>query len=78
MNQYVTEQFANKIRLPIICRFDGMELNFENGVALADHKFDKKYENDRIETDGEKIVVDLKEWSMPSISWVGEEETGFF
>ncbi len=75
--KYVTEQFVRKINAPIICMFDGEELTFENGEALASYEFDKRYIVDSVSIDNGKAVVKLSELPVPNINWVGEEAVSF-
>lgn len=71
--KYVTQQFVSKITAPILCRFDGEELPFENGKALAMYEFDKNYIVDEIKIEDDKAVIELKELPVPYINSIGEE-----
>lgn len=73
MNKHHTEQFVSKIKAPIVCRFDGKELSFEDGEALAAHQFEKRYGIKSIEVEDGKAVVYLQEKPVPNINFVGEE-----
>lgn len=71
--KYVTEQFVTKIKTPIVCKFDGQELNFNTGELLATHQFDKKYKVDSVSIEDGKAVITLTELPVPMINFVGDE-----
>lgn len=71
--KYVTEQFVKKIKAPIVCRFDGQELSFGNGLELAAFQFDKNYLIESISVEGEKVALVLCELPVPNINSVGDE-----
>ena len=73
MMKYNTEQFVKVINSPIICKFDGQELTFEDGKAMAAYEFDKKTDVISITIEDGKAVVELKERPVPNINYIGEE-----
>ena len=77
MMTYVTEQFVKKIDAPIVCKFDGEELYFENGEELAAHQFEKRYVVDAIKIQDGKAVIALAELPVPNINYIGEEAVGY-
>ena len=71
--KYVTEQFVAKIKAPIVCKFDGQELNFDTGESLATYQFDKKYKVDSVSIENGRAVITLTELPVPMINYVGDE-----
>ena len=76
--KYKIEQFVAKINAPIVCRFDGEELSFENGKDLAEYQFDKRYEITELTIEDGKVIACLSEQPVPNMNWVGEEAVSFF
>ena len=70
---YIIDQFVKKIKAPIICKFDGQEVSFENGEKLAEQVFDKYYLIESVEIEDGKAVLIMTERKMPSINSVGDE-----
>lgn len=54
------DQFASKIKAPIMCKIDSEELSFANGEDLAAHAFDKYYLIDSVEIKDSKAVLTLR------------------
>lgn len=74
MLKYNTEQFVAQINAPIVCKFNGEELPFENGKELADYQFDKRYIIDGITVEDGKVVYALVELPVSNINSIGDEQ----
>jgi len=59
--RYQVDPFVEKISSPVICRFSGVEKEFDSGKELAGYVFDRRYAVDTIQAVGGKAVVCLKE-----------------
>ena len=67
-----------RIVSPIVLIIDGQEQRFENGAALADYEFDKRYSIESISAKGDIIYLSAKEGvSSPSSDWT-KEKVSFF
>ena len=55
---------VKKIMSPIILCVGGREMNFENGEALSEHCFEKRYAIDAIAAQDNRIVITLKDGVM--------------
>ena len=67
-----------RIVSPIVLIIDGQEQRFENGAALADYEFDKRYSIESISAKGDIIYLSAKEGvSSPSSDWA-KEKVSFF
>ena len=68
------DQFVKKINAPIICKFDDLEMTFEDGDTLAAYEFEKNYDIVCVSVEDGKVVVELKEHSAPNINSIGNEK----
>lgn len=75
---YYMDSDVSKIKSPIILNIDEQELHFENGKALAEYEFDKKYEIVSIEAVGNTILAIAKEKSLLPIEDWTKKELSFF
>ncbi|SFG64137.1 hypothetical protein SAMN05216356_11663 [Oribacterium sp. WCC10] len=71
--KFDTEHFVMKIKAPIVCRFDGKELHFENGEKLASYQFSKRYKVDTVTIEEGNAVIALSEVRVANINSVGDE-----
>lgn len=58
---YRLEPFIEKIASPLICVFGDHEVEYTDGVALAQETFDKYWLVDSISVRGDKIVLVIRE-----------------
>ncbi len=70
---YIIDQYVKKIKAPIICKFDGQEVSFENGEKLAERVFNKFCLIDSVQIKDEKAVLIMTERKKSSINSGGEE-----
>ena len=69
---------VKKINSPIVLLVNGQEQRFENGAALVDYEFDKRYSIESITAKDDVIYLSVKEGvSLPSSDWA-KEEVSFF
>ena len=74
MLKYRIDQFVKKINAAIICKFDDQEKTFEDGNELAVYEFDKNYDIVSVSVEDGKVVVELKERTVPNINSIGDEQ----
>ena len=70
---YKKEHIVEKFDAPIICVIDGVETEYESGVAMYAHEFEKNYCVESISGRDSKVVVTLAKWKQATITWIGEE-----
>lgn len=68
-----TEQFVKKINVPIVCRFDGKELFFENGTDFAAYPLERNYLVDLITIENASVVISLREHPVSNIHSIGNK-----
>lgn len=73
MLKYRIDQFVEKIKAPIICQFGNQRMMFENGNTLAMYEFENSYDIESLIIEDGKVVVGLKERSVPNINSIGDE-----
>lgn len=67
------EQFVEKIKLPLVCRFVETEWKFNSNIEFAKYSFDKRYLIDSLEIENGREVLTFSEWTHVQTNWVGEE-----
>jgi hypothetical protein len=71
---YRLENFIEKITTPVICVFDGKEVEYADGKDLTSHAFDKYWLVDSINVIDGKLFLSMKEnKNTNTIDWIGEE-----
>lgn len=71
---YKLEAFIEKIESPVICVFDGKEVEYADGKELAGHVFDRYWLVDGINVNDGKVLLKMKEnKNTNSVDWIGEE-----
>ena len=71
---YKLESFIEKIVSPVICVFDGKEVEYADGKDLARHVFDRYWLAESINATDGKLILRMKEnKNTNSVDWIGEE-----
>ena len=71
---YRLENFIEKITTPIICVFDGKEVEYADGKDLTSRSFERYWLVDSINVTDGKLVLKMKEnKNTNTIDWIGEE-----
>lgn len=58
---------VSKIQSPIILCIGDQKKNYDNGVALSEYRFEKKYAIDAITAQDNQIVITLKDGVMSPV-----------
>lgn len=73
------EGFVKKLNSPVIISIDGIEHEYENGLAAYEQSFDKYYVVGNVFARNDKIYVELTENNeVNKINCCGEEQQTFF
>lgn len=69
---------VRKITSPIVLNIGDKEQNYENGSALSDYEFDKRYVIESISAKGDLVYITVAEGQdIPSTEWT-KKEVSFF